>query len=85
MFFFKFIFHRPPITEDATVVFMYQIGKDNSYEEKDKLIVPLPNVTIQGNTTGGVHLKVTASKSKAGNMIVGVNSSSPELTKYKSY
>ena len=71
---------QPPITEDATVVFMYQIGKDNSYKEKDKLIVPLPNVTVQGNTTGGVHLKVTASKSKAGNMILGVNSSSPELT-----
>lgn len=71
---------QPPITEDATVVFMYQIGKDNSYEEKHKLIVPLPNVTIKGNTTGGVHLKVTASKSKAGNMILGVNSSSPELT-----
>ena len=72
------MFYRPPIIEDAKIVFMYEIGKDNSYQEKHGLIATVPNVTIPGNKTQGVKIKITAAN--AGHLILGVNSSSQELT-----
>ncbi|XP_076083361.1 cystinosin-like isoform X2 [Mytilus galloprovincialis] len=65
------------IIEDATILFMYESGKDTSYKEKHNLIVPVPNVIIHGNTTKGVKVNITAVT--AGHLTLRVNSSSPEI------
>lgn len=68
---------QPPILEDATILFMYESGKDSSYKEKHNLIVPVPNVIIHGNTTQGVKVNITAVT--AGHLTLRVNSSSSEI------
>ncbi|XP_052097959.1 cystinosin-like isoform X1 [Mytilus californianus] len=68
---------QPTILEDATILFMYESGKDSSYKEKHNLIVPVPNVIIHGNTTQGVKVNITAVT--AGHLTLRVNSSSSEI------
>ncbi|KAK3092074.1 hypothetical protein FSP39_024973 [Pinctada imbricata] len=62
---------------ETVVSFTYQIGNDILYTEEKKLILPLKAVVIPANTSKSVQFNVTANK--AGNVYLGINSSSEEL------
>lgn len=67
-----------PLNETAEVLFTYEIGDKIKYTEDHELLDPLPSINITANSSQAVEVKLTAKK--AGNINLGINSSSLELT-----
>ncbi|XP_033736970.1 cystinosin-like [Pecten maximus] len=67
-----------PLNETAVVVFTYEIGNDIKYTEDHELLSPLPSINITANSSQAV--KISLTPKKAGNINLGINSSSQELT-----
>ncbi|OWF56316.1 cystinosin-like isoform X2 [Mizuhopecten yessoensis] len=70
-----------PLNKTALLLFMYEIGDDIRYTEDHQLLGPLPDINITANNSQGVQIRLTPVH--AGNLNVGVNSSSEELTGLK--
>ncbi|KAL5017208.1 hypothetical protein ScPMuIL_006797 [Solemya velum] len=66
------------LSKPATIIFLYEEGNIKSYKEKDHLISQLSNLTISANNTDPVPFNITPQN--AGHLIIGINSSSEELS-----